>query len=63
MQLKWDRQGKGMENRGKHLHWIVSFYHYTEKLNHVKTYFMPLICFRKKRNKRRRPSMRNSDSF
>jgi len=63
VQLKWDRQGSGRDSRGKHLSWFVSFYHCAEKMSNVKTDFMPLMCFRKKTNLRRRPSMRNSDSF
>lgn len=36
---------------------------YVEEPSNVKTDFMPLMCFRKKTNPRRRPSMKNSDSF
>lgn len=36
---------------------------YVEEPSNVKTDCMPLMCFRKKTNPRRRPSMKNSDSF
>lgn len=52
-----------MENRGRHLNLLVSFYHCAEKLSDVKVDFMPSLCFRKKTSQRRRPSMRNSNSF
>lgn len=61
VQLKWDRQGSGTDSRGRHLSWFISFYHYAKKQSNIKTDFMPLMCFRKKMNLRRR--MRNSDSF
>lgn len=52
-----------METRGRHLNLLVSFYRCAEKLSDVKVDFMPLLCFRKKTSLRRRPSMRNSNSF
>lgn len=43
---------------------LFSFlYPYAEKPSNVKTDFMPLMCFRKKTNLRRSPSMKSSDSF
>lgn len=63
MQLKWDWQSSGTDSRGRHLSWFVSFYHYAKKPSNIKTDFMPLMCFRKKMNLKRRPSMRSSDSL